>query len=1424
MSKLKYVQEATAFTGGMNFMPVKAHLQLPDKKDGVSVFLISNSFEYDIEMIRQMPFPKQDYTRLIIPQNVTEKIGLKPFKYIMSGSEYTRNAEYVNKQKLVPQLTMIKYPYPSSIKENVYVSMSDVIKAFTPQFRMMSAAYIRDNIFDMFHGLMRPFQFSKTKVVVIDTKKYRIYSNPSDETLKSDIINALLTAYATLETNRLKRIPYTFVFRTESTDYKFDMSMFDRRDVDRMMNMLEAIGTPHADTGTSAEGDDDFDVDEFINSQEVNKEESDDTPDSDDDSRSNPKTKLSTISDVNASVQAIKATYASNVSVPVEPDEESIEKANANKLQRAKELEIDTLLLKKLSVDTGALSDYKTIAADMTAPGNNPVEDRMIDQAAKTAASFATPANTQNAMNTQSSQREQKMRERIGKLKLGDVTFDTLTSVTDVPRSAPVVPLKLSTINPGALQGTSFPNISKAYEDNLMDRDLVSTFMNLSKLPEGFEVTNVEVTDVSTVQSLVNNWRVSLRSKQTGRLNTINVRIPKVINGRFYNNGIWYNIGKQDFPIPILKLNPKRVMLTGNYQKITIERYDTRSLVDLGILVKVMTKFFDDQGNHQYIKPGNSTNTNARFVSTVEYDEFAKNWIMFHNREAKIEICFNRAQCLKMYSFVNVEPNEFCCGMHNQVPIIVNTETGLTRDELTLTDLIVSSLPPQMQAQYNKVKPGKRAMYSEMNAGGSTPVGVTCCAWEGLTNVLKKANVKYQIVDPRGTAVGYFKIPFRDKSLLIQNTIQNQLLFNGFLMINTRAYSIADFETPIMDPNSVYVDIYNQHFFKQYSQLTTFIAYYNFFVDPITSDVCLHYNLPNDIVSMLIYGSNLLADNNFANEMTSSFYRVRSTEVIPAILHAELAFAISKYKNSSGSKARDHILKFNANQVIIELEKLATTQTANALNPMIELHQGESITQKGWHGVNEDRAYKLPKRSYDPTMIGKMAMSSPNSANVGINRQLTADPKIESVRGYTSTNGPDADYNDFQLASFSELLTPGTISHDDAIRSAIATSQTGHIVSTADSSPVLITNGADEIVPSCVSDEFSVIADEPGKVLEINGGYMIVQFKSGKKKAIPVGDRYSSNPASGFYVNNKLLTNFNAGESFRKGDILAYHEKFFTKGIDGVVRMNLGPLAKVAFMSLYSTFEDAGMMTESFSKKLETSITMMQDVRIEASDNIESIVKVGDEVEIGSPLIVFGLGDTGDKAVDTFLKSFRADSDESIMSSAKRIVKSKHAGRVADVRMYTIKGLDSLSPSLYKIFSTYFSENTKKRKILDKYDKSSSVYKLDTLYSLPTEPLKGSAIKGITTDVLIEIYIEHADQQSVGDKLVAFGASKQVISEVIPLGQEPYAESAPDEEISVTVSQFSLLKRMIPAVAITAAGNKVLIELKRRCKKIWEGT
>lgn len=1398
---MSFIQEATDLSTGRNLQPVSTPYALPDQKDNVAVFLMAGSYEYDLELIKKMPPPRTNYKNIIIPYSVASKIGPMNFKYQLSQQEYKKRVEYLMKQKMVPQLTVEPYPIKRTANTNVYVPISDVCYQLNRIIRELSPEYMSNHVVGMMNTIAQMFSGAKRRIWIVNTDRVKIYDGSSKDSMNADLINGLLGACIAGQTKSAQDT--TVILRSTGADYKLDLRSIMPSDSEALQNICSTIGVPFKGVSSKPASMSDSSIDDLMD--EINA----DTAESD--QGENATNTDGGSGNLKQSLKNIKDRFGID-STETEKDE----------LYNAKTFEINASLIHRISPNNTPVSDYKRISQDLEQGGDHPVENQLINQASSQLAGSRAVSNDQSTMNTVTSAREMRLRSNIGQIRLKELNTGAVSSVTDVPLPPPIKPLKLTTTNHGALHGSSFPMISKEYEEKMMDQDIVATFMTLQKLPEGFVVTNVEVTDISDSTSLIHNWKVSLKNKKSGTQSHINIRVPKMVNGRFLYNGSWYTIGKQEFPIPILKINKKLVMLTSNYNKISVQRYDTKSLVDLTLLMKAVAQKNDANGKNPYVKYGSSSVTNSRFVSTIEYDEFAKKWFSYENKERKCRIIFNREQCLREFNFVTVNENEFCCGMIDQVPIVINTETGLDRHNRTITDNILPTLPEEILKAYNKGKPAKLSMYAEMKLMGiMLPVGVSIAAWEGLSSLLKRSGAQYRYIGPRENAEGFMKIPFKDKTLAVQNTIQNQLLFNGFYRINTRQYTTTEFESTIMDDNSIYVDMFNQIFFKQFSQKTTFITNYHFFVDAITEDVCHHYKLPDNLCDMLVYASNLLADNNFTSENNASLYRIRSSEIIPAMIHHALAVAISKYNNTPGSKFKESKLKFNPNEIMTMLMNVQTIATSSALNPMIELHETENVSKKGFGGVNEDKAYSEAKRSFDDSMVGKIAISTPNSGNVGINRQLTVDPKLESVRGYTSTAGIDADYNDLQLASFSELLTPGTVSRDDAIRTAIATSQTGHILPTDEAEPVLVSNGVDELVAAYVSDEFAVTAQENGKVLEISDGYMIVEYASKKKQAIPVSDRYSFNPGSGFFVDNKLKSNFEPGDTFEQNDILAYHEKFFSKDSSGMVRMNVGPLAKVAFCGTYATYEDAGMITEKMSKRLGTHVTMRQASKLNATDDVESIVKVGDEVEIGDPLIVFGLGDTGDKAVDAFLKAFQSESNS--LDSAKRIIKSKHAGTVKEIRMYTTKGMDKLSPSLFELFDAHFKENIRKRRILDKHDKSNSVYKLDTLYSLPTEPINGQSIKGQHCDVMIEIYIEHGDDVSIGDKCVVYAASKQVISEVIPEGQEPFTEDDPETEISMFVSAGSIMKRMIPSMIVTASANKILVELKRKIGKIWNG-
>src|SRR5699024_2579878 len=130
------------------------------------------------------------------------------------------------------------------------------------------------------------------------------------------------------------------------------------------------------------------------------------------------------------------------------------------------------------------------------------------------------------------------------------------------------------------------------------------------------------------------------------------------------------------------------------------------------------------------------------------------------------------------------------------------------------------------------------------------------------------------------------------------------------------------------------------------------------------------------------------------------------------------------------------------------------------MSPLLEQEAANSATFKGLSGLNADRAYSLDKRTYDPSMVGKLALSTGFSTNVGINRQTTIDMDIAGKRGYIKNTDPNIKSVTKRL-SITEAVTPFGSTRDDPFRTAMTYIQTSkHSMPTNKSMPLLVTNGA----------------------------------------------------------------------------------------------------------------------------------------------------------------------------------------------------------------------------------------------------------------------------------------------------------------------------------------------------------------------------
>ena len=1024
---------------------------------------------------------------------------------------------------------------------------------------------------------------------------------------------------------------------------------------------------------------------------------------------------------------------------------------------------------------------------------------------------------------TFSSERDRKLKEEQKNIMVGDMTIQDIEKINASKIKVPVhdVSKTVKTVNKNMTQ-IRFDNIEKEYNKKLMKKDITDAILSLNDKSIPMFVRKIDVKDSSDELNYKDTYTIYLEDANRKR-HTVKVDIPKFLEDKFiYIGGNRKIIKKQTFLYPVVKISPSTVQVVTNYNKMTIERVGTKSISAIERLKRLLKA---DDELKKYFTFGNAENANSKFITTIEYDELSAIAFRYKNKKAEFYFDQNEAIEIAKKKEVKIPKDHMFVGFDKDgKPIFIHHDLQKTKDNKTIVEKLVESFPEEIQVKYGKIKAPARLMYTRATTMSKpVSIGLLLGFWEGLESILKKANVKYRLEEKYPDSLGANEnvLRFSDCFLVYESDTKIDLLLNGFRLIDTKLYTIAQ-----MNEQEAYI----QYLIKVYGRAAitnALMNQYEFMIDPITMEVLKDLNLPTDVVSLIIYAVSLLADSQFTPEINMNLSRIRSNEIIPAILYERLAKNYILYRNSNGRK------KFSVPQdcVIKELLAVKTVEDYSTLNPVLELEMTHGVSSKGFRGINLEESYTLDKRSYDPTMVGVISPSTSPDGSCGVNRTLSLEPSVTSLRGYIDTKNDDLkSLKDVNIFSPGELSIPLAAHRDDPTRLGHALKQSKHAIPVKKSSPVLISNGMEEVCRFHLSSDFVVNADEDGEIVDYDeeSKIMIARYKSGKCRAINLSGTIVKNGGGGFFLSNKLVTPLKVGDKFKKDDVLAYHKDFFTNDKFNDCRMNMGPLVKIALMSTYNTYQDATMITEKLSEDAATEMVFRKAVTIGKNSNIEFIVKEGDEIEVGDSLVQF---DTSydDNSLNNLLAALSETDQQLVMQGSRNDVPSKYSGVIEQIKIYSTVSVDELSPSLRKVVRKYYNKINHKKEFLEKYDPESkgSIVKCGMLVDESTnkiEPNKFSVLKGEKIDegVLIEFYIKHSEPLEIGSKIANFTALKNTIGEIIPKGYEPYSEFRPDEEIGTIIASNSILKRMTPSVILTSLGNKNIIELKRRLKEIYD--
>lgn len=1033
-----------------------------------------------------------------------------------------------------------------------------------------------------------------------------------------------------------------------------------------------------------------------------------------------------------------------------------------------------------------------------------------------------------------SSKRDELLREKQLGLSIKGKTLEEVLSVKSENIEIPVnnVENKVETINKN-MTDIRYPNINKAYVEELMEKDLVSMFTAMNNKSIKVFVRSITSEDTSDISNYKETWTVELEDELRVRHRMV-FDVPKVIDGRFlYLGGNRKFINNQQLLLPIVKVEPDTVQLVSNYNKIFIRRYGEK----VSQVNEKLKKALGEDIKGVRVQRGKYDTENKAYVTTIDYDDLSKLFKEININGTRI--IFNQIEIRRILVEANIKDFEskldkellplgikgqtyYCIDLTNDEVVIIGLDGKTTSTKMGLIDFILS-LSPELGDKVGDQSAGKKYMYSRATImTKQVPIVLLLCYFEGIDGFLKRANVKHYFSETK-PRIGNDEsmVQFEDGYLVFTNKpTATSLLMNGFVDIPTKNYKYEE-----LNEKFAYQTLFETMFGRR-NISNAFDNFIDNFIDPMTLDVLQRLSLPTDLTGMILYGNELLADNQYSHEITVS--RIRCAEVINAIVYKNIVKAYERYKETS-HYSNPVKMSIRKDAIIKEVVMQQTVEDNSELNPINEQQNLRKCLRKGPSGCNLAQAYTEEQRSYHPAMTGLFTLSSSPDANVGVNRFLTIEPPITDPRGFIDNKalqGKVEEYNDANLFGIAEALTTGCALGDDSPRTTMTCRQSGHCVAVAKSSPVLVSNGADRILQYHVSKDWTFIAKEAGEVKELDFdlGLMIVQYESGESEAVDL-KRIAKNGAGGFNISKTMAVNFKKGDKFDKNAILAYDDKFFSENSAFGNRFNIGSFQKVALLSSSLTYEDSSYVSKKLSREMATEVVMQKQAVLGPNTNVDFMVKVGDEVQSGDELIRFERSFNED-SLNALLFNIGDEMQEDIIMSGKDKVKSKYSGIIEDIKVYCTVDIDTLSPSLRQIVNDYYDKIKAKKAMLEKYDDKGSVVKCNMLFNEPTgkvETNNGKLRGAIVNDgVLIEFYIKVHDEVGVGDKIVFFSALKSIVGNVIPEGQEAYTLFRPDESIDAVLSCNSLIARGISSAPKMLMSNKLLVELSRKLKEIYE--
>ncbi len=956
-----------------------------------------------------------------------------------------------------------------------------------------------------------------------------------------------------------------------------------------------------------------------------------------------------------------------------------------------------------------------------------------------------------------------------------------------------------ATVLDKSMLGSKLKGMVRKYQTDLRNKDMIQAVLSVQK--QGTSVIKYEVEEVRNAMNHYEVHSVTLKPIR-GKPGIVRFRVPVVDrDGRFMSNGVVYRQRLQRADLPIRKVKPTTVALTSYYNKTFVSRsqlathnYDawiTRTIRERALDStddRITGALYAELDQSAYVLPRIYTQLGSAFRGFTsgnmffyfKYDDRAE----YLKEKFGIDVAKHET---KQYTVVGAYKGKSPLLVDRTGQFYVNEGKDIEPLGSIVELLGLDQTKAPLEGAY-------------MNVGSKElPLGFVLGYKYGLMATLQRLNAKYTR-HARGERIPLsadnYVLAFQDAVLVFDRSDYRTTLVLGGLRKFAKLmpnFSIYDFEKPDVYMRLLLETGMTARFTKEIDALFTS------WMDPITEGLLKEMGEPTTFDGLLYRAVELLLIDWSPAEVDGAYMRYRGYERMAGTVYAELNKAVKRFNGATGSAAVQVVMDPSA--VWKKICQDPTVMVVEDSNPMANIREQESMTYRG-DGGRSTTSMVARTRVYGQADVGVVSESTVDSGDVGVIAYVVPDPNFDSLRGTTRPFDPTTDGPARQLSTCALLGVATT--NDDTKRINFISIQQQQGIYADGYEPTPLRTGYEQIVAQRTSSIFASAAEDDGRVVAVDEYGITVEYANGETTSYQMGKIHGS--AAGTHYPHVIISDLKAGDTFKRGETLAYNEKYFQKDrmSPGQVIWKAGINTIVAFSDNLDTLEDGSVISEEIAIKMNTQTTKIKSVSVRFDQNIEDMVKLGEHVDLETILCTIIDADSGGGSV------FDEVSRETLAKLSNYSPRAKVVGTVSKIECFYHGDRDDMSDTARRV-----AVASDKQRELEAKSRGEQYFsgEVDHEYRIRGNGLEPDSL-------VINFYIDHDISCGVGDKGVVANQMKTVFSRVMT----GVNQTKSGLDIGLIFGNTSVEERMVLSPKLIGTTTILLAQLSKHLVGVYRGT